>query len=563
MKTDKISYYFKRNKMVLSLLVISGVIFNGFTGLVPVYQGRLIDNFKSLSEIRYLMMAASQLIILVVFLQANRFLKRYSVRLLANNMAKEMREISYLNLLKQPLDTMRTLSKGDILNQNINDVTDATEGIRKVITEIFDSGVLLVANIVVLTTLDKTIAIIILSNVLVVVLIAYFLNKWVKKSVVQYKKTMSEAKEITVNVIRNEIYYSSAGIHSFFQDEFIQSQNKLEKKAKVYTILQDSLEPIFKSLAFLASVVVIMIGLNKVIDQQYTIGTFSAIIATYLVIADKTSRVTKIFSAYQKAQVSWRRCQPYLKPINKQVPYSIDTSNQLTITNLKFQLDASCQIKLKQLTALNNTLIGICGPVHSGKSTLAAVFTGLYPYQGNIMLDNRELSDFQAEAIENLVGYVGSNVGLFHTTIKENILLGYHGDYQQAAQDAMLAKEIEQLPSGYDTTITHSTANLSGGQQKRLGIARALVRKPQIILLDDPFSAVEEAMALEILTNIKQHYPQAITFVVTNNQNILKMMDQIIYLRKDQEAIVDQFEKLQQRDDFKQLMQGVTSDERL
>ena len=140
---DKISTYFKLNKKSFILSTITGVIYNGLMAYVPLVQGKLIDLYKAQSDVKYIILFALSFLLFVIFIQVNRYFKRYFVRDFSNRMVLEMRTISFNNLLQSDIQDFSKTSKGDIMNKNLSDIKDSAEGVRKVLTEIYDSLILM------------------------------------------------------------------------------------------------------------------------------------------------------------------------------------------------------------------------------------------------------------------------------------------------------------------------------------------------------------------------------------------------------------------------------------
>ena len=165
--------------------------------------------------------------------------------------------------------------------------------------------------------------------------------------------------------------------------------------------------------------------------------------------------------------------------------------------------------------------IGVRGKVHSGKSTLGLLLTGIYEYKGSLKLFGNEVN----QNVNFKIAYAPQTPEIFNASIKDNILLGGNGDYVEASKKALLYDEIIAMPNGFLEMLSHTQSNLSGGQQKRLMIARCLVNQPNVIILDDAFSSIDNDMALKIIDNLPK---EALVFIISNNQEILEKMNHVI-----------------------------------
>ena len=177
--------------------------------------------------------------------------------------------------------------------------------------------------------------------------------------------------------------------------------------------------------------------------------------------------------------------------------------------------------------------MGIIGNIGSGKSTLLDTLVRLYdPSEGSILIDGHDLKTFQLEELRSAVGYVPQNAFLFSEQIEENIRFGNPEASQEAireaAQKSAVHDNITQFKEGYKTLLGERGVTLSGGQIQRVSIARALIKDPQILLLDDCLSAVDTDTEEEILKHLKSVSKNKTTLIVSHRISSLKHADQIV-----------------------------------
>lgn len=187
-------------------------------------------------------------------------------------------------------------------------------------------------------------------------------------------------------------------------------------------------------------------------------------------------------------------------------------------------------------------LVAIIGPSAAGKSTLARALLGLYPAaKGSVRLDGAEIQQWDRQQLGRHVGYLPQDVELLDGTISENIArFGVLEPLQviQAALAAGIHEMILEMPQGYETRIVGGAAQLSAGQQQRIGIARALYGAPQLIVLDEPNSNLDQAGDTALVTTLMELKAQGRTvIVVTHRANMLDVADRILMLAGGQAAI--------------------------
>lgn len=552
---DKISTYFKLNKKSFILATITGVIFNCLMAFVPLVQGELINAYKTQQDAKYIILFALSFLAFIVFIQINRYLKRYFVRDFSNRMVLQMRTVSFQNLINDDISEFSKTSKGDIMNKNLSDIKDCAEGVRKMLTEVYDSVILMLGYLISMMIMDYKVTLIISIFLIASIIVANLMKKAIFKTTSEYKKAFSKAKDVTLNSLKNEVYYRGFGVSNSYYQKYQNTQDDLEKKSIKSMIFKSSLEPTYQAIAFIGMLFVIYMCGKKVIDDVWLIGTFSAFLSTYVLVANKVSKVGKIFNAYTTFMVSWKRCSPYLKSKEKQKEIKYPTDKlDLDVNNLSFGFGKDFVLHNISFHLEKGQSLGICGMIHSGKSTLGAALSGLYNYEGNIKLQGVELKEVRNDIGNNFISYVPSKVEIFNDTIKYNVAFEDKDILKEMALSC-LDQDVNNFENKENEVLSHSTTNLSGGQQKRLQIARGLYNNPKMIVMDNPFNAIDLDMSLKITDNIINNYNNSIFVLINNQKEILKKLDYIIFLKNDT-YLFGTYDELMKDKDFSNLIGG-------
>jgi ATP-binding cassette subfamily B multidrug efflux pump len=537
---SKVSTYYLANKTLVFFLNLTGLCFDGLMSFVPVQLGKLIDLYAAGNEATTILQSALIFILLVCFVQINRFFKRYLVRVFSNRTLYTMRKVSFNYIVHSPLEKIESASKGDLLNRSMADISDATEGLRKITTEIFDTFVLLIGYAISLFIMNWRITLISLGFITVSILVAASVKKLVYSANKAYKQFLSKTKDGAIYTIRNEPYYRGLGVTSFYEEKFNKEQNYLEKLAVKSMLLNSSLQPIYLIISWLSLVFILWLG-GVDVQASWPIGTFSAYLTTYMLVSTKIGNVGKLVNAFQSFKVSWERCKIYLKhPIEKKLNDGSNSSTaSLIVKNMSFGFSEQETIHDVSFTMKPGEIIGVCGRVHSGKSTLLQALNGLYDYSGSIKLYGSEVKDLPWSERKESIGFCSSSIQLFKDSLENNIALGA----KESVSDSLYISDLENdLKSKQDETkieLNRSIANLSGGQQNRLMIARAVFSKPKLIILDNPFEGIDEEMSIEIIRRIKEKLPQSMVILVSNQERILKQCDQLLLIDNWKTTIID------------------------
>lgn len=212
-------------------------------------------------------------------------------------------------------------------------------------------------------------------------------------------------------------------------------------------------------------------------------------------------------------------------------------TNSIYFSNISFKYRNTDEYILKNfnLRIDKNSIIGIKGKTGKGKSTIINLLSGLlYPSNGSIIIDDINYNDIDISSIHKLIGLVPQYIYLMDTSIKENITFlsadVTNDDLESAVQNSSLKNFVEKLPDGLETIIGEKNNKISGGQAQRIGLARALIKKPQILILDEPTNALDSETESEILTNLTNLKNNLTVIIISHDDNALKICDNIIDL---------------------------------
>lgn len=370
-----------------------------------------------------------------------------------------------------------------------------------------------------------------------------------------------------INRRSEEIQKSLSGLSTFVQEAFsgirvLKSFAREEESARNFTFKSEEYKlkslqltqvnalffPLILFLIGLSIVLTVFIGGIEVIDGTLSFGNIAEFIIYINLLTWPVTSLGWITSIVQRAAASQKRINEFLHEKNTIISRRDlihEIKGELKFENVGFIYEDS------GIRALNNIkfevrqgkTLAIIGTTGSGKSTLANLICRLYdPTQGKIEIDGIDLRDFNIQYMRNQIGYVPQDIFLFSDTIDNNIGFGSSdvSDERiiQAAMDADLHDNIIDLPDGFDTILGERGITLSGGQKQRLSIARALVRDPRILILDDSLSAVDTKTENTILNNLKTIMQDRTSIIISHRVSSAKLADYIIVL--DDGEIVEQ-----------------------
>jgi len=305
--------------------------------------------------------------------------------------------------------------------------------------------------------------------------------------------------------------------------------------------------PIVTILANLSLTILYLIGGRSVIQNTLTFGEFVSFAMYINLLVWPVIAIGWVFNLLQRGIASSKRILELLntEPDVFDSPKADRSVKQIRgkfrIDNLSFSYTIGGKPVLEDIHLVipEGTSIGIMGKPGSGKSTLVSLFYRLFPFEENrIFLDGEEIHRVPLPVLRGSIGYVPQDSFLFSDTIRNNITFGLDNgcidteDIERVAGLVSLHEEIMAFHDGFDTLVGERGITLSGGQRQRLSIARALVIRPRVLILDDAFSAVDSAKETQILENIRREMKGRTMIIISHRVSTVKDCDNIIVLER-------------------------------
>jgi len=287
---------------------------------------------------------------------------------------------------------------------------------------------------------------------------------------------------------------------------------------------------------------VLYFGGREVISGAISLGTLVAFFVYLTMLVWPMVAMGWVVSLYQRGTVSLDRINKIMD--TEPAVFSPPTgSNEKEFTdsiefrNLSFSYNGKAVLHNINLTIKAGRTLGIIGPTASGKTTLVSLLARLFPVPRNsLFIDGIDINDWDIKALRKQIGFVPQEPFLFSDTIGANILFSTDKENsdtaRQAARAAVIDKEINEFPDGYETILGERGITLSGGQKQRVAIARAIVTDPKIVILDDATSSVDTETEHLINQHLKDELKKRTAIVISHRISAVKDADLIIYLDK-------------------------------
>ena len=500
------------------------------------------------------MVKLAALYVLTIFtVQLLRYFKRLYVRKFGNSVNRRMKQVIYSGILEHDKEELKQ-HMGGIMTRAIADADACSEGLRKFTTEVFDTGVVMVSYIVMLMCYDWKLALISMAFPPLAYISAQLLRKTVARSAAEYKESAGRLNSATFERTVNAMLYRNYGLEENRNDEYEENLKDYEACAVRADIRETALEPVYQIIAMTGMVFILWLGARNVLGTGWTewnIAAFTTFVSCFTRLAVKSSKAARLFNAVQKAQVSWHRIKPYMQHKKQHRPPEVRETFILHADSISFAFPGQNELFTDVcLTAYPGQIIGVTGPVACGKSTLGKVLAGEYPCEGSIRFGDEE-TDMAQRRYQT--GYMGHDPELFSDTIRENILLGTGGNADPYLQAVCLDREVAEMAEGADTVTGDSGIRLSGGQQARLALARTLYHRRPVMILDDPFSAVDPATEQKIMANIRRMASDSIVIIISHRLSFFPQLDQVIWLGGGRARTADHQTLMRECDGYSEL----------
>ncbi len=317
------------------------------------------------------------------------------------------------------------------------------------------------------------------------------------------------------------------------------ADNSREKNMSLVKI-QAWFFPLMILLIGISNILVVFIGGRQYMNNEIELGVLAEFIIYVNMLTWPVATVGWVTSIVQQAEASQKRINEFLNTKSSIINNSENKTNiygKIEFKNIDFIYP---ETKIKACKNISFSIekgksLAIMGDIGSGKTTLLELICRIYdPNNGSILIDNHNIQDINIEELRNSIGYVPQSTFLFSETIERNIKFGKEkaskNEVENAAMNACLSNDIDFFKNGYETLLGERGVNLSGGQKQRLAIARAIIKKPKILIMDDSLSAVDTETEEKILSNINKISEDITLIMATHRISSAKNCDKILVL---------------------------------
>ncbi len=429
---------------------------------------------------------------------------------------------------------------GDLMNRISEDVSKVRMYVGPALMYTINTISLFVIIITYMISIDPKLTMYTIIPLPILSILIYKLSRQINIKSKKVQESLSRLTTFSQESFSGISIIKSNTIEDKVNDFMIEFSNETKDKSVDLAKFQSWFFPMMLLLIGCSNILVIFIGGNQYINGEINLGVLAEFIIYVNMLTWPVATVGWVTSIVQQAEASQKRINEFLSEKNEiisvnQNDYKINGELEFKRVSLKYpetNIEALSEIDFKINAGQS---LGIIGSVGSGKSTVLELIVRNYdPDSGKILIDNKKLKDHNIEVIRRDIGYVPQTTFLFSDTIYNNINFGNINskaeDIQYYSKIACIHDDIMSFPKKYASMLGERGINLSGGQKQRLAIARALIKKPQILILDDSLSALDTETEHNVIKNLKKEVKDITKIIVSHRISTIEKCDLILVL---------------------------------
>lgn len=513
--------------------------------IVELYQpyilSKIIDKGILNNDLSYVIKWGIVMLILSVVAFIGGVLNTFYSTHVSQSFAFGLRKALFEKVQTFSFTTFNFLPTSSLITRLTNDVTQLQNTVFMSLRIILRAPLMVVGSVVMALILDWKLSFVLFF---ILPLLFFFLNWMVQKGRELFKRVQENVDSVN-SVLRENLMgmkLIKAFVRNDFEDERFQViNNNLKRKTATALKTMEVTMPVLLLFMNASILVVLWYGNSKVHSDQSNIGEIVAIVNYISRITSTFSVFSFIIMAFSRARASSERIEEVLTieedfiEKNEGNTFENRIEGKVQFHDVSFHYPNTENDVLHDISfvAYPKTSIAILGSTGAGKTSLFQLIPRLYDVsEGTILIDDQDIRKMNSKELRGQIGYVPQEALLFTGTIKENLLMGRENasdeDIFTAAKHAQIHETILSFPNGYESKIGQKGVNLSGGQKQRLAIARALLRKPSILLLDDSTSALDLKTEAKLIHSLKEY--ECTILIITQKISSAKNADKILII---------------------------------
>ncbi|WP_291575117.1 ABC transporter ATP-binding protein [Clostridium sp. UBA4548] len=559
-KLNSLLKYAKKYKKRYFVGIVFLIIVDFIQLAPPKILGYLTDSLAQGTATKWKITVAVVSILLIAAIMATcRFMWRIYINGTARYVEYDIRSKFFKHLQSLSTNYYNKNKTGDLMALATNDLNAVRMALGQGVIMFCDAVVLTIATLIIMLSINTKLTLISLIPLPFVAIISRRFGRSIHKKFTRVQSCFSKLTDVV-----QENFSGIRIVKSFVQEEkeyekFLEeNQNNLNANMdfiRVWGIFS----PLIELIASLSFVILIAIGGRFVILGNISLGEFITFNMYLGNLVWPMMAMGWVINNLQRGYASLERIEEVLNTqpeiLDKYVDKIESLNGDIVIKDLTFAYPDTDLAALKDIniTIKKGETLGIVGRTGSSKTTLINLLLRLYNVEnGKILINGKDINKIPLDTLRHNIGFVSQDPFLFSTTLAENINLAYNelnmDKVIEATRNADVYDNIMDFPEGFDTMVGERGVTLSGGQKQRASIARALIKNPDILILDDCLSAVDAKTEVKILDNLKKIMKDKTSIIISHRISAVKEANQIIVLEQGKIAQKGTHEQLKNQE---------------
>lgn len=535
-----------RTKFIMGLVFIA--LSGGTTMAFPYLLKKLIDSAHDLSKgiatITPTQIALAMMGLLTIQMVIS-FMRVYLFTSVGEHALADLRKDIYQKMITMPMDFFAQRRVGELSSRISADVSQIQDAVTTVLAELLRGVLVLIIGLCLIFYISPKLTLLMLSVVPVIIIIAVIFSKRIRKVSRDAQDKLADSGTIVQETLQGISNVKSFSNEWYEVNRYTKSINEVVKMAVKNGQFRGFFVSFLLFSVFGAIVLVVWYGAGLMQTGQLSFGDLTAFVVYTAFVGGTMAGFADLYSQLQKTLGATQRIREILKEESENVSIKethldkdFKLNGHVKLSHIAFSYPTRKEIKVLKdinIEAKPGEQIAIVGPSGAGKSTLVSILLRFYdPEGGQLLFDGKDASQIPLSQLRKQMALVPQDVMLFGGTIRENIAYGKpeatQDEVEQAAKKANAHNFIVTFPEGYDTVVGERGIKLSGGQRQRIAIARAILKDPAILILDEATSSLDsesEALVQEALYNLMKNRT---SFVIAHRLSTIRNADKIIVL---------------------------------
>lgn len=522
------------------LAILSMIAVAVFTSQLTLLVKRILDDV--LIQTKPEALARVSVLLLVFYLGKGifSFTSSYLMTSIGLHVVRNLRNRLYRHIIFQSLSFFSSEKTGDLTSRVISDTDRIQDAVSKTFTDLVKETFTLVGLVFVIFYIDWRLALISIALFPVVVYPITRFSQRLRRASRRAQENISSLSQILFETISSSRIVQAYRMEDRETARFDEESQKLLQEGLHASRVVSFSSPFMEMLSGVAAVLVMWYGSHQIAKGALTAGDFTAFLTALFFMYTPVKKLSKANQTIQQAVASYNRIESIFSK-NQQIQERSNAvavgrmSQSLEFRHVAFQYDKAPVLHEIHFTAAAGEVIAIVGPSGAGKSTLVNLIPRLYDItSGAILLDGQDLREVTLDSLRSQIALVTQEIVLFDDTVAGNIAYGQAGasreQIYEAAGAAYAHDFILELPEGYETHIGERGHRLSGGQRQRIALARAILRNPAILILDEATSELDAESEIAIQKALVNVLKNRTTFIIAHRLSTIRKADKIIVL---------------------------------